>query len=124
MLKALGHAELYVLKLYAGRQRYYLLLSAAQAGVVGVETLAAIHMPVCYALSRAPDLHIRRSCRPADRPRERECLFWVSKGKTTDDIAIHPASPANTANSYIANAIQKFGSSNRAMAMATAIRSG
>lgn len=48
----------------------------------------------------------------------------MSEGKTTDDIAIILGVSANTANSYIANAIQKFGSSNRAMAMATAIRSG
>jgi DNA-binding CsgD family transcriptional regulator len=124
LLKALGHAELYVLKLYAGRQRYYLLLSAAQAGVVGVETLAAIHMPVCYALSRAPDLLASAALVDPLTDRERECLFWVSEGKTTDDIAIILGVSANTANSYIANAIQKFGSSNRAMAMGTAIRSG
>ncbi len=124
LLEALGHAELYVLKLHAGRQRYYLLLSATQSGLIRPHTLATIHMRACYALSRAPDLLASAALVDPLTDRERECLFWVSEGKTTDDIAIILGVSANTANSYIANAIQKLGSSNRAMAMATAIRSG
>ena len=54
--------------------------------------------------------------------RERECLFWVSEGKTTGEVAVILGVTSNTVNSYLANAIQKFGASNRAMAIATAIR--
>jgi DNA-binding CsgD family transcriptional regulator len=56
--------------------------------------------------------------------RQRECLKWVSEGKTTDEIALILGVSPNTINSYVAHAIQKFGASNRAMAIATAIRSG
>ena len=56
--------------------------------------------------------------------RERECLQWVSEGKTTDEVALILGVSSNTVNSYVAHAIQKFGASNRAMAIATAIRSG
>ncbi|TIX10880.1 MAG: helix-turn-helix transcriptional regulator, partial [Mesorhizobium sp.] len=53
-----------------------------------------------------------------------ECLFWVSEGKTTDEVALILGVSSNTVNSYITHAIQKFAASNRAMAIATAIRSG
>jgi len=50
--------------------------------------------------------------------------LWVSEGKTTDEVALILGVSSNTVNSYIAHAIQKFGANNRAMAIATAIRSG
>ncbi len=56
--------------------------------------------------------------------RERECLIWVSEGKTTDEVALILGVSANTVNSYVTHAIQKLSASNRAMAIATAIRSG
>lgn len=124
LMSVLGHAEMYVLNLHAGRQRYHLILSAAQRGAILPDHLAAAQLPVCYALSRAPDLLASAALVDPLTDRERECLFWVSEGKTTDDIAVILGVSANTANSYITNAMQKLGSSNRAMAMATAIRSG
>ena len=50
--------------------------------------------------------------------------IWVSEGKTTDEVALILGVSSNTVNSYITHAIQKFAASNRAMAIATAIRSG
>lgn len=124
LLQVLGHAELYGLKLYVGRQRYYLILSSQETGSIDAAGLAAAQLHICYALSQAPDLLASASLVDPLTDRERECMFWVSEGKTTDDIAVILSVSANTANGYIANAIQKLGSSNRAMAMATAIRSG
>lgn len=77
----------------------------------------------CYALSQiAPDLVVE----PGDplSERERECLRWVSEGKTTDEVAMILGVSSNTVNSYVTHAIQKLSASNRAMAMATAIRNG
>ena len=56
--------------------------------------------------------------------RERECLFWVSEGKTTDEVATILGVSPNTVNSYVTNAIQKLSAANRPAAIATAIRSG
>ena len=42
----------------------------------------------------------------------------------TDEVAVILGVSSNTVNSYITHAIQKFAASNRAMAIATAIRSG
>lgn len=124
LLQVLGHGEIYGLRLHVGRQRYYLLLSSEGAGQVDPAIAAECHLPLCYGLSRMSGLLAAASLSAALTDRERECMFWVSEGKTTDEIAIILNVSANTANSYIANAIQKLGSSNRAMAMATAIRSG
>ena len=48
----------------------------------------------------------------------------VAEGKTTDEVAVILGVSSNTVNSYLTHAIQKFAASNRAMAIATAIRSG
>ena len=124
LLEVLGHAEIVPLRLFVGRQRYYLLLSASGPGMIDAAAVATSQLAICYALSRAPDLLASASLVDPLTDRERECLFWVSEGKTTDDIAIILGVSANTTNSYITNSIQKLGANNRSMAMATAIRSG
>lgn len=124
LLHVLGHAELFSLRLHVGRQRYFLMLSSGQTGSIDVTRLAGLHVPICYTLSSAPDLLAAAALVDPLTERERECMHWVSQGKTTDEIAVILSVTANTANSYITNAIQKLGSDNRAMAMATAIRSG
>ena len=81
-------------------------------------------MQCCYALSQIPGLLAAAALQDPLSDRERECLFWVSEGKTTDEVAMILGVSANTVNSYITHAIQKLAASNRAMAIATAIRSG
>lgn len=81
-------------------------------------------MRCCYALSQIPGLLRAAVAQDALSDRERECLVWVSEGKTTDEVAVILGVSGNTVNSYITNAIQKLSASNRAMAIATAIRSG
>ena len=56
--------------------------------------------------------------------RERECLFWVAEGKTTEEVGVILGVSTSTANSHLTNAIQKLGARNRALAIATAIRHG
>lgn len=124
LLDVLGHAEIYALRLNVGRRRLFLLLSAAAAGAIDAAKLIRAQMECCYALSNVPDLLAATVLQDRLSDRERECLFWVSEGKTTDDIALILGVSSNTVNSYITHAIQKFSASNRAMAIATAIRSG
>lgn len=124
LLAVLGHAAILGVRLHVGRQRYYLILSADRADALVREAVAEEHLSLCYVLSSCPDLLAAASLTDPLTERERECMYWVSEGKTTDDVAVILGVSANTVNSYITNAIQKLGSSNRAMAMATAIRSG
>jgi DNA-binding CsgD family transcriptional regulator len=124
LLDVLGHAEIFGLKLYAGKRRYFVLLSAGADGSIDIRKLPAAQMRACYGLSAAPDLLAAVAMQDPLSERERECLYWVSAGKTTDEVAMILGVSSNTVNSYVAHAIQKFGAKNRTMAMATAIRNG
>jgi DNA-binding CsgD family transcriptional regulator len=107
-----------------GSQRLFILFSSEQPGQIDLAALARTQMECCYALSRAAHLVTGDTAQDPLSDRERECLFWVSEGKTTDEVAVILGVSSNTVNSYITHAIQKFSASNRAMAIATAIRSG
>lgn len=119
-----GHAEIYCQKLSAAGNGAFAMFSAGLPRRIDSAALARAHMACCYALAQ---FLAASGCRGSPGPlseRERECLLWVSEGKTTDEVALILGVSSNTVNSYIAHAIQKFGASNRAMAIATAIRSG
>lgn len=116
-----GHEEIVALKLRAGAQRYFVLLSSATSGALDDEALAAEHMTCCYAIARFGDASGPTPANPLSE-RERECLSWVSHGKTTEEVGLILDVSSNTINSYIAHAIHKLSASNRAMAIATALR--
>lgn len=124
LLDVLGHGEIYSLRLDVGRQRLFCLFSAASAGRIDQVVVMKAQLKCCYALSQVSHLLAQASMQDPLSDRERECLFWVSEGKTTDEVAVILGVSSNTVNSYITHAIQKFSASNRAMAIATAIRSG
>ena len=124
LLDVLGHREIYPLRVQAGRHRYFLFFSAEEAGKIDQAALAGAQMRCCYALSQIPGLLRAAAAQDPLSDRERECLIWVSEGKTTDEVALILGVSGNTVNSYITHAIQKLSASNRAMAIATAIRSG
>jgi len=124
LLDVLGHAEIYGLRLHAGRQRLFLLLSAEEPGTIEPSMLASVQMRCCYALSQVPELLAVAVAENPLSDRERECLYWVSEGKTTDEVAVILGVSSNTVNSYVAHAIQKLSANNRAEAIATAIRNG
>jgi len=124
LLDVLGHCELYALAVQAGRQRYYLLLSSEHVDRIDEHRLVGAQMRCGYALSQMPDLLRAAVTRDPLSDRERECLLWVSEGKTTEEVALILGVSGNTVNNYVTHAIQKLSASNRAMAIATAIRSG
>ena len=124
LLDVLGHAEIYSLRLYAGGERYFLLFSASETGKIDQDALTGAQLRCCYALSQIPALFGAATTQDRLSERERECLMWVSEGKTTDEVAVILGVSSNTINNYITHAIQKLSANNRAMAIATAIRSG
>jgi DNA-binding CsgD family transcriptional regulator len=98
------------------------LFSAHEAGAIDTEQLQRAQMLVCYALSQVPEMLAAAAVQDPLSERERECLYWASAGKTTDEVAMILGVSSNTVNSYLAHVIQKFGAKNRTMAMAMAIR--
>jgi DNA-binding CsgD family transcriptional regulator len=119
-----GHNEIYALQLRAGARRGCAFFSASSPGRIRQGLVSAAQFRSAYLLSEMADR--QGDGNPADplSERERECLFWVAEGKTTDEVALIVGVSANTANRYIAQAIQKLSASNRAKAVATAIRRG
>jgi DNA-binding CsgD family transcriptional regulator len=124
LLDVLGHREIYPLRVQAGRHRYFILFSSERTDRIDYNALPGAQMRCCYALSQIPDMLRQTVAQDPLSDRERECLFWVSEGKTTDEVALILDVSGNTVNSYITHAIQKLSASNRAMAIATAIRNG
>lgn len=124
LLDRCGHGELYSLRLNVGRSHVFLLFSARLPGQIDLQALWRSQLQCSYALSEIPHLLATAVHQDPLSDRERECLFWVSEGKTTDEVAVILGVSSNTVNSYITHAIQKFAASNRAMAIATAIRNG
>lgn len=124
LLDALGHGEIFSLRLNVGRLRCFLILSAAEPGLIDQASLTAAQLSCCYALSQAPDLIAASTDATPLSERERECLAWVSEGKTTDEVALILGLSANTVNCYVTNAMQKLSATSRVMAVAAAIRSG
>ena len=124
LLDVLGHREIYPLRVQAGRQRYFILFSSERVDRINQDALTGAQMRCCYAFSQIPEMLRQAVTQDPLSDRERECLIWVSEGKTTDEVAVILGVSGNTVNSYITHAIQKLAASNRAMAIATAIRSG
>ena len=90
LLDVLGHSEIYSLRLYVGGQRYFLLFSAAETGKIRQEALTGAQLRCCYALSQIPALFGAAATQDRLSDRERECLVWVSEGKTTDEVGADP----------------------------------
>jgi DNA-binding CsgD family transcriptional regulator len=124
LLDVLGHGELWSLRVNVGRRRFFLFLSHPVPGRIMREQLVEAQMECGYALSRMPGLLLAAASEDPLSDRERECLLWVSEGKTTEDVAMILGVSGNTVSSYITHAIRKLGALNRPMAIASAIRSG
>lgn len=124
-LAHLGHGELYCLRLNAGRQRYFALLSAGVAGKMQPEAVMSAQINCCYMLSEMTALSPVGDDVPNPlSERERECLFWAAEGKTTEETALILDVSNNTVNGYIQQAIRKLAAPNRAKAIAIAVRNG
>lgn len=116
------HQEMFLLKLPAGKGRFVGLVSAMTAGGVDAARLTRAQMALCHMLSGLENE--KAAAGELLSERERECLLWVSQGKTADEVSQILDVSSNTVNSYVAHAIHKLSAKNRAMAIATAIRRG
>ncbi len=119
-----GHAEVLGVPLRSGSKRYALLLSAEKAGNLIMRARHKVELVCSYALSMFAGRLDAASASDPLSDRERECLFWVSEGKTTEEVGVILGVSTSTANSHLTNAMQKLGARNRSLAIATAIRFG
>ena len=124
LLHTLDHAELWPLRVQAGSWRFFLLLSAGEAGAISADAMMRAQLECCYGLSQLTALLAAAVTENPLSERQRQCMDWVSEGKTTEEIAMILGVASNTVASYVTHAMQKLGAGNRPKAVATAIRSG
>jgi DNA-binding CsgD family transcriptional regulator len=119
-----GHVDFMGIPLRAGSKRYALLLSAQTDGRLMTRAVAKVELLCGYALSTLAGKLGNGTNNDPLTDRERECLFWVAEGKTTEEVSVILGVSTSTANSHLTNGMQKLGARNRALAIATAIRHG
>lgn len=117
-----GYAGLICQSLPVGDTHFIAVYCAIDANAMSCEEAEITQMRAIYAISQR--LLAKQTAVSPLSVRERECLSWVAEGKTTEEVAMILGVSANTINAYIAKAIQKVAATNRAMAIATAIRAG
>lgn len=123
-LSSFGLRELASSRIHAGISEGLMVLSSDVDGSIDPRRLPAAQMLGSYLWSK---LNAGREFSALTDPlsaRERECLLWVSEGKTTEEVAVILGVSANTVNRYILHATQKLSAANRTMAIAVAIRNG
>ncbi len=123
-LSSFGLRELASSRIHAGVSEGLMVLSSDTEGSIDPGRLPAAQMLGSYLWSK---LNAGREFSALTDPlsaRERECLLWVSEGKTTEEVAVILGVSANTVNRYILHATQKLSAANRTMAIAVAIRNG
>jgi len=123
-LEADGHVEVASARIRAAGSRCCVVFSARLSRSLDVAAMPGAHMALSYALSALAASAPAVESESPISDRERECLMWVSEGKTTDEVAVILGVSSNTVNSYVAHAIHKLSARNRAMAIANAIRTG
>lgn len=91
-----------------------------------VVDLAVFHSlaTLLFGLSRAMQRDTAKDPRGALSPRERECLLWSARGKTSFEIARILGLSEHTVNHYLVNSVNKLDASNRAHAVIKAILLG
>ncbi|WP_250157351.1 helix-turn-helix domain-containing protein [Tianweitania aestuarii] len=124
LLAGYGHVDIMGIPLRTGSKRYALLLTAEAPGRLMTRAVAKVELLCGYALSMLAGKLGATSNNDPLTERERECLFWVAEGKTTEEVGVILGVSTSTANSHLTSSIQKLGARNRALAIATAIRHG
>ncbi len=117
-----GYGSLICQNLPVGDAVFIAAYCATDDASMSTEEAELAQMRAIYALGQR--LKTKQAATSPLSVRERECLSWVAEGKTTEEVALILGVSANTINAYVAKAIQKVAATNRAMAIATAIRTG
>gem|GEM_PF-2493693 len=88
--------------------------------------LAASHLYMAAEALRLAELHGRpaRQQTPDLTPRERECMFWLARGKTAWEVARILGIRERTVTFHVENVKRKLGVSRRSQAIALLLQAG
>jgi DNA-binding CsgD family transcriptional regulator len=108
--------------LNVGRTRLSLMLLYRDGMILSPERLRNIGLLTGYFFSVTDNVNIRQERDFELTEREIECLFWISEGKTSDEIAVILGISRNTINNYITSVMRKTATKTRSEAIAYAVR--
>lgn len=105
-----------------GINRYVLMLLCPQDVILSQQKLHSIGVLAGYFAGSVfrEVFHPERELDLTER--EVECLFWISEGKTSDEIATILGISRNTINNYITSIMRKTATRTRSEAIAYAVR--
>lgn len=98
-------------------------IACGMVHIPSVEDVALFHSLASNLLAKIPGIEADRQGALVS-PRERECLLWSARGKTSFEIATILSLSEHTVNHYLTNATGKLDAANRAHAIVKAIRLG
>lgn len=106
----------------AGRNRYCLMFLCPADFILSQQRLRETGILAGYLASLLFVEEIKRSRELDLTDRELECLYWISEGKTSDEISTIIGISKNTINNYITSVMRKTGTRTRSEAIAYSVR--
>lgn len=117
--------EYCVVAFQVGRSRMSLMLLFPEYFILSQSKLRDVGVMAGYLASVCCAGAILRQDRESElTEREVECLYWISEGKTSDEIAVILGISRNTINNYITSVMRKTATKTRSEAIAWAVRNG
>ncbi|MDO9416078.1 transcriptional regulator VisN [Pararhizobium sp.] len=105
-----------------GTTRLSLMLLFPENVILSQERLRDVGLLAAYFASTAGVVSTKTDREFDLTEREFECLFWISEGKTSDEIAVILGISRNTINNYITSVMRKTATKTRSEAIAYAVR--
>ena len=105
-----------------GANRYMLMLLCPDDVILSQQKLREVAVLASYFVSAIYRQQVQPEREMDLTERELECLFWISEGKTSDEIATILGISRNTINNYITSVMRKTATRTRSEAIAFAVR--
>jgi DNA-binding CsgD family transcriptional regulator len=114
--------QICVLPLTCGEQKFVLLFLFVPGTSIAQERLRDAALACSYHIAEFVTSGSAETNQAELTDREMECLSWIAKGKTSDEIALIIGISRNTVNNYITSIMNKTATKSRAEAVAEAVR--
>lgn len=114
--------QICVLPITCGEQKFIILFLFEPGTSIAQERLRDAALACSYHIAEFVVSRAAESNQAELTDREMECLSWIAKGKTSDEIALIIGISRNTVNNYITSIMNKTATKSRAEAVAEAVR--
>ncbi|MBO6917721.1 MAG: helix-turn-helix transcriptional regulator [Rhizobiaceae bacterium] len=114
--------QICVLPVTCGEQKFIILFLFEPGTSIAQERLRDAALACSYHIAEFVLSKTADNNQAELTDREMECLSWIAKGKTSDEIALIIGISRNTVNNYITSIMNKTATKSRAEAVAEAVR--